>query len=802
MQSNIRKNDRAAQGSRNRAERWPGHKGNHLLDFARLLGSKSHDWLKRQLPFEDVVGDSNDTFDVYFEKMFMLLIYRLSLVCIALCYTLSETRPSLPGRVWSACIALYIIIKLAWILPNWTTCTLRRWALGEIGVIYIVSNLLNLGSAAKGVTANLLIYSSTCIFANSFILNLVLGCLVTAHCSYIVASAGGNCQEYVPLILCACMYIAALSKMCALVIAEYSRRLAQAQQKAKDDAESKSMFVASISHDLKNPLNSILGTIDGLKKSVHLLPAEKEQLLTASYSCQIMLYLIGNILDVTKMGLGKFDVDCIPMSLSSEVLKIVQIETELARPKGLRLYKSCLTPLPSLVYGDPMRFTQVLINIVGNSIKFTSAGYIAIVLRWARHVADADRCGAGLPDWSGSFNAADFIPDEKVFTGENERTDSGNGPQEHPRLLLSPLLTSQENNLSEWSPGAVHARMTRYLPRPSKRMAQSPALVARPLRQSAADGPPTNFSAQVQSKWPERCHSITPEKTPPTHISPPVGRQTTKCLAPTPSDSSEAHEDAALHNPHRDRRDHGDSGILVIDVIDTGVGMTKEETQRLFQPFSQANAGIKRTYGGTGLGLWITRELVRLMCGSMELRSEAGVGTRFQLKLPLKVCEREERQSNQLNQAKDSNKAGDIERNRLDLPVAPTADSPGDKKSEGLEAEMLRSSGTRIYSGPNKQLRGMRLLLLEDEKCLETSKLSQIVQELSQTDAALFYSTYRSAMSTLDIQGYNFKAIVVIATNDVVHTQRTVAKIMKQLEDNDIRHIPFAIASGTSDTLP
>lgn len=76
---------------------------------------------------------------------------------------------------------------------------------------------------------------------------------------------------------------------------------------------------------------------------------------------------------------------------------------------------------------------------------------------------------------------------------------------------------------------------------------------------------------------------------------------------------------------------------LCINVIDTGVGMTPFELKKLFKKFSQANNNTHRKYGGTGLGLFISRDLVHLMKGTISLSSEKGKGTEIKIKLPLHI---------------------------------------------------------------------------------------------------------------------------------------------------------------------
>ena len=77
-------------------------------------------------------------------------------------------------------------------------------------------------------------------------------------------------------------------------------------------------------------------------------------------------------------------------------------------------------------------------------------------------------------------------------------------------------------------------------------------------------------------------------------------------------------------------------GKLILEVIDTGCGMTSEETKRLFQPFVQANNSVHSKYGGTGLGLWLSYKLIKAMNGIINCKSELNKGTKFTIELGVK----------------------------------------------------------------------------------------------------------------------------------------------------------------------
>jgi signal transduction histidine kinase len=85
------------------------------------------------------------------------------------------------------------------------------------------------------------------------------------------------------------------------------------------------------------------------------------------------------------------------------------------------------------------------------------------------------------------------------------------------------------------------------------------------------------------------------------------------------------------------REGSGDGEEVLFRVRDTGIGMTQEQIGRLFQPFTQADASTTRRYGGTGLGLTITRRYCEMLGGDIGVESEPGVGTVFTLRLPARI---------------------------------------------------------------------------------------------------------------------------------------------------------------------
>ncbi|MDR8523493.1 ATP-binding protein [Shewanella fidelis] len=190
---------------------------------------------------------------------------------------------------------------------------------------------------------------------------------------------------------------------CDMLSAAHSRqellaRTIEEKQRAESSEQSTRDFVAMINHELRTPLNGLLGSAE-LMSDTELTPHQQQLLTTMHQSGELLRVIINDLLDLSKMSAGMLqivEIDFSPAKLCQMIYDIFKLRTE---EFGLEFIFNYQDDIPKRLLGDPDRIKQILVNLIGNSIKFTKQGKITVNVEWKNQcfcfsVSDT---GCGIP---------------------------------------------------------------------------------------------------------------------------------------------------------------------------------------------------------------------------------------------------------------------------------------------------------------------------------------------------------------------------------------------------------------------
>ena len=234
-------------------------------------------------------------------------------------------------------------------------------------------------------------------------------------------------------------------------------------QKAKEAAEAasaaKSRYVTGLSHELRTPLNSILGYSQILRRDSSLSARHQDALATIHRSGSHLLSLIDGLLDVARIEAGKLNLEPSEIDFAEFTEQLGKMCAPQAAEKGLRFELKRSAGLPAVVRGDEKRLRQILINLLGNAVRYTEQGTVTLRVAYLRQTATFEICDTGIGMEASQLERL-FQPFER---GDPSRVDHGLGLGLTISRMLTVLMGGELTVRSEPGQG-TRFQLRLYLP--------------------------------------------------------------------------------------------------------------------------------------------------------------------------------------------------------------------------------------------------------------------------------------------------------------------------------------------------
>jgi len=217
-------------------------------------------------------------------------------------------------------------------------------------------------------------------------------------------------------------------------------KLKKAKELAEDALKDKNDFLNNLSHEIRTPLNAIIGFVDLLLET-KLSNEQKDQLETVRNSGKTLLYLVNDVLDFAKLESNKLSLEEIPFDLHKTLNEVVKLLKVKADEKNISLDLDINKNTPTHILGDPVRIMQILLNLIGNSIKFTNEGFVVLSVKQINETKETSEISFEIKDTGIGIAANKINKMFDVFTQAKKDTARIHGGTGLGLAIVKKLVT-------------------------------------------------------------------------------------------------------------------------------------------------------------------------------------------------------------------------------------------------------------------------------------------------------------------------------------------------------------------------